>query len=167
MQNHNLTQHCINKLPFYSCLSAYSPHCGPERRTQASSQTSRPSTSSWFHNCNNINLINFLSYIFMSELLLRLHWDSHFIRGVGGFGHSVASLQSAVEQLVHGQIRVRGSSCRKHFKWFKSWPRNQKTCTSCKSKLDLNVNCKCKLGQTTHLKSCTYFLIKIIWSYNL
>lgn len=40
----------------------------------------------------------------------------HFIRGVGWFGHAVASLQGAVEQLIHGQIRVGGSSCRKHFK---------------------------------------------------
>lgn len=141
---------CINKAPFYSFLSAYSPHCGPGRRTQASSQTSRPSTSSWSHSCN-INarkIINFLFYIFMSEVLERLQRDSHFIRGVGGFGHPVASLQSAVEQLIHGQIRVGGSSCREHFKSFKSQSWSHKSCTREKSKLDLNVNCKCKLGQS-------------------
>ena len=37
---------CINRSPFYSCLSACSPWSAPERRTRASSQTSPPSTSS-------------------------------------------------------------------------------------------------------------------------
>lgn len=46
-------------------------------------------------------------------------WHSHFVRGVCGLGHAVASLQSVVEELVHGQVGVRGSSCRSNFKSFK------------------------------------------------
>lgn len=52
---------------------------------------------------------------FKDNMMTKWQRDSHFIRGMGRFGHSVASLQSAVEQLIHGQIRVGGSSCRKHF----------------------------------------------------
>lgn len=96
-------QCCINKSPFYSCLPACSPHCAPERRTQASSQTSRPSTSSWCHNCSVINIcfvqISYCSFWNISRQLnfQSWQWHLHFLRCVSGFGHSVASLQRAIE----------------------------------------------------------------------
>lgn len=34
--------------------------------------------------------------------MVGLQQDSHFVRGVSGLGHSVASLQRAIEQLIHG-----------------------------------------------------------------
>lgn len=54
----------INKVPFYSCLSACPPHSGPERKSRASSRTSRPSTSSWSHTCkcNHIRIGFWISY---------------------------------------------------------------------------------------------------------
>lgn len=46
--------------------------------------------------------------------------NSHFIRRMSRFGHSIASLQSAVEQFIHGQIGVGCSSCGEHFKLFQA-----------------------------------------------
>lgn len=54
-------------VPFYSCLPACSQHCAPDGRSRASSRTSRPSTSSWCHNCNRDN-VQFISYSTISCL---------------------------------------------------------------------------------------------------
>lgn len=101
VQAHSLMSHW----PFYSSLSAYSPHYGPERRTQASSQTSHPSTSSLFHNCN----INKTTLIHFSTLSCQRYWK-------GGL-----KFQSLTLHQRHGLVWPFGNLSSKRCRTTHSW----------------------------------------------
>lgn len=100
-----------NQIPSYSFQPASCPSCERGRRTRASSQTSLPSTFSWCHSWNVKKALCVFLLVLNLVSTQRQRWNLHFIGGLCRFGHPVASLQGAVEHLIHRQVRVWGSTC--------------------------------------------------------